>query len=258
MKKNGLLVAMLALLLVATVSCDKTTPVPFVSPIGFETVTLGEMGYLKESSFNEDGLLCENNYNAEWNAWKGFACSSLVDSVTSGYTNELSVSAGKAYLGQKFAVVYEDSAVCKFSNNGEYKIKGLYVTNSTYAYLDMKNGSAYSKKFVAGDWVLYILNGLVETSQTTIEKIKKMLQLKDETEIKMKEVLGASYNHDLLQLMFTLPYLKIELLEKGNLAHRQTASTWLKKLSEAGILSPQKIGRTNYFVNENLIKIFSE
>lgn len=108
------------------------------------------------------------------------------------------------------------------------------------------------------DWVLYILNGLVETSQTTIEKIKKMLQLKDETEIKMKEVLGASYNHDLLQLMFTLPYLKIELLEKGNLAHRQTASTWLKKLSEAGILSPQKIGRTNYFVNENLIKIFSE
>lgn len=100
MKKNGLLVAMLALLLVATVSCDKTTPVPFVSPIGFETVTLGEMGYLKESPFNEDGLLCENNYNAEWNAWKGFACSSLVDSVKSGYTNELSVSAGKAYLGE--------------------------------------------------------------------------------------------------------------------------------------------------------------
>lgn len=164
MKKNGLLVAMLALLLVATVSCDKTTPVPFVSPIGFETVTLGEMGYLKESSFNEDGLLCENNYNAEWNAWKGFACSSLVDSVTSGYTNELSVSAGKAYLGQKFAVVYEDSAVCKFSNNGEYKIDGLYVTNSTYAYLDMKNGSAYSKKFVAGDWFKVIIKGFSATN----------------------------------------------------------------------------------------------
>lgn len=108
------------------------------------------------------------------------------------------------------------------------------------------------------EWVLYILNGLVETSQTTIEKIKKLLKLKDETEIKMKEVLGASYNHDLLQLMFTLPYLKIELLEKRNLAHRQTASTWLKKLSDAEILIPQKIGRTNYYVNENLIKIFSE
>lgn len=108
------------------------------------------------------------------------------------------------------------------------------------------------------DWVLYILNGLVETSQITIEKIKKLLQLKDETEIKMKKVLGASYNHDLLQLMFTLPYLKIELLERKNLAHRQTASTWLKKLSDAEILITQKIGRTNYYVNQNLINIFSE
>jgi len=123
MKKNGLLVAMLALLLVATVSCDKTTPVPFVSPIGFETVTLGDMGYLKESSFNEDGLLCENNYNAQ--SWKGFACSSLVDSVTPGYTNDLSVSAGKAYLGEKFAVVYEDSAVCKLVIMANTRLKAF-------------------------------------------------------------------------------------------------------------------------------------
>ena len=96
---------------------------------------------------------------------------------------------------------------------------------------------------------MYILNGLIETSQTTVQKIKKLLELKEETEAKMKEVLGASYNHDLLQLMFTLPYLKIEVLEKRGLAHRQTASTWLKKLSDSGILVPQKVGRTNYYVN---------
>jgi len=159
MKKNGLLVAMLALLLVATVSCDKNNRTPFITSIGFEEVNLGELGYLNEQSFTEGDLLCENHYNAEYDAWKGFACSSLVDTVTSGYTNDLSVSAGKAYLGNNFAVVFEDSAVCKFTHGAEYQIKGLYMTNSTYAYLDMKNGSAYSKKFAAGDWFKVVIKG---------------------------------------------------------------------------------------------------
>ncbi len=49
--------------------------------------------------------------------------------------------------------------------------------------------------------------------------------------------------HRLLQLLFTLPYLKIELLEKFGIAHGQTASVWLKKLSLANTLHAKKIGR---------------
>lgn len=73
----------------------------------------------------------------------------------------------------------------------------------------------------------------------------------------MKEVLGSSFSYDLLQLMFTLPYLKIDLLEKKKLAHRQTASTWLKKLTDAGIVKPQKIGRTTYYINYRLMDLLS-
>jgi Fic family protein len=54
--------------------------------------------------------------------------------------------------------------------------------------------------------------------------------------------------------MFTLPYLKIELLVNRDIAHRQTASTWLKKLTAAGIVKPQKIGRTTYYVNYKLME----
>jgi hypothetical protein len=61
----------------------------------------------------------------------------------------------------------------------------------------------------------------------------------------MENGLGSSFSHELLQLMFTLPYLKIELLVNREIAHRQTASTWLKKLTAAGIVKPQKIGRTS-------------
>lgn len=107
------------------------------------------------------------------------------------------------------------------------------------------------------DWVMYMLTALIETAQLTTKKIRGMLSLKDETEKKMKLTLGSSFSYDLLQLMFTLPYLKIELLEKKEISHRQTASTWLKKLVEADILRPQKIGRTTYFINFRLMDLLS-
>lgn len=84
-----------------------------------------------------------------------------------------------------------------------------------------------------------------------------MLLLKDEFEKQIKETLGSSFSYELLQLMFTLPYLKIELLAKKEIAHRQTASTWLKKLTDAGIVKPQKIGRTTYYINYRLMELLS-
>ena len=108
------------------------------------------------------------------------------------------------------------------------------------------------------DWVMYILTALIETAQLTTKKIRSMLLLKEEFEKKVKDVLGASFSYDLLQLMFALPYLKIELLEKKEIAHRQTASTWLKKLTDADIVRPQKMGRTTYYVNWRLMELLGE
>jgi Fic family protein len=107
------------------------------------------------------------------------------------------------------------------------------------------------------DWVMYMLTAVAETAALTATKIRKMLTLKDEMEREMRMTLGASFSHDLLHLMFKLPYLKIELLDKSGLAHRQTASIWLKKLSGANIVTPRKIGRTTYYVNHRLMELLS-
>jgi Fic family protein len=107
------------------------------------------------------------------------------------------------------------------------------------------------------DWVMYILTALIETAQLTTKKIRAMLLLKDDFEKQMKQTLGASFSYELLRLMFTLPYLKIELLEKREIAHRQTASVWLKKLTDANIVKPQKIGRTTYYINYRLIALLA-
>lgn len=107
------------------------------------------------------------------------------------------------------------------------------------------------------DWIMFMLTAVIETAQLSTYKIKSMLTLQADLKVKMKDVLGASYSHDLLQLMISLPYLKIEILEKKGIAHRQTASTWLKKMSEAGILEPHKSGRTTYYVNSRLMEILT-
>ena len=107
------------------------------------------------------------------------------------------------------------------------------------------------------DWIMNILTAVVETAELTTAKIRKMLQLREQRETQAKTALGASYSHAFLHLMFTLPYLKIELLEKTGLSHRQTASTWLKKLVATGILHPQKIGQTTYFINYRLMELLS-
>jgi Fic family protein len=108
------------------------------------------------------------------------------------------------------------------------------------------------------DWIMYILTALIETAQLTTRKIRAMLLLKDDSEKQMKEALGSSFSYELLQLMFTLPYLKIELLESRGIAHRQTASVWLKKLAAAGIVKPHKIGRTTYYINYRLMELLAE
>ena len=104
---------------------------------------------------------------------------------------------------------------------------------------------------------MYILTALIETAQLTTKKIRAMILLKEDFEKQMKEVLGYSFNYELLQLIFALPYLKIELLEKRAIAHRQTASVWLKKLADANIVKPQKIGRTTYYINYKLMELLA-
>jgi len=136
-------------------------------------------------------------------------------------------------------VLYLSSYIVKYKTEYYQLLKGVTEQNNWH------------------DWVMYILSALIETAQLTTKKIRAMLLLKDEIEKQVKQTLGASFSYQLLQLMFTLPYLKIELLEKRNIAHRQTASVWLRKLTEANILKPQKIGRTTYYINYQLMELLA-
>ena len=107
------------------------------------------------------------------------------------------------------------------------------------------------------DWVLFVVDGVAETSKNTLEKIKRILELKAKAEGELKFILGASYSRELNDLLFSYPYIKIGVLEESGIAKRQTASQYLQKIEKSGWLHSFKIGRDVYYINHRLIEILS-
>jgi Fic family protein len=108
------------------------------------------------------------------------------------------------------------------------------------------------------DWVMFIVKGVGETAALTLQKINAILQLKLDSEEKIKQALKASYSRELCDLLYSYPYIKIKILEENNIAKRQTASDYLKKLEKAGLLEATKIGKETYYINKGLMAILSK
>lgn len=166
-------VAIVALLFT---SCQPETVIPdsvtVSTVVDFENVKLNSDSIWNGSdgsgAFTTKIATFNNNYNSTYFSWSGFACSAKRNIVTEGYGNQYSVSAGSGALGSKqFALAYSTATLlCDSNVYGNFSIKSLMLTNSTYAFLDMKNGSAYSKKFVDGDWYKVTVTGYLNNAKT--------------------------------------------------------------------------------------------
>lgn len=108
------------------------------------------------------------------------------------------------------------------------------------------------------EWVKYVLDGVGETAAITLKKINAILELKNQTQPLIKEALKSSFSKELVDLLYSYPYIKISVLEQNNIAKRQTAAEYLKKIESIGILRSAKIGKEVYYINDNLMKVLSE
>jgi Fic family protein len=107
------------------------------------------------------------------------------------------------------------------------------------------------------NWVKFVLNGVGETAAITLSKINAILELKNQTQPLIKDVLKSSFSKELVDLLYSYPYIKISILEQNNIAKRQTASVYLKKLAEAGILESMTVWKETYYINKKLMQILS-
>lgn len=105
-------------------------------------------------------------------------------------------------------------------------------------------------------WVLYLLDGVEQTARETISTIQRIRTLMQDYKHRIRAQFPKMYSQDLLNNLFRHPYTKIEFVMGDLRVGRITATRYLDRLSEAGFLEKQKVGRSNYYLNPPLLQLF--
>jgi len=106
-------------------------------------------------------------------------------------------------------------------------------------------------------WVLYVLNGVEETAIWTREKIAAIRRLLEHTNQYVRLAAPEVHSRELIDIIFTQPYCRIANLVEADIAKRQTASVYLKQLTEIGVLKEMKVGRDKLFIHPKLIGVIT-
>lgn len=104
-------------------------------------------------------------------------------------------------------------------------------------------------------WLAYIVKGVAETARWTNGKVTSILELTQHTSVHVQAELPKIYSHELVQLLFRQPYVRIANLVETDIAKRQTASVYLKKLVDIGLLEEEQSGRDKIFVHRKYLDL---
>ncbi len=148
----------------------------------------------QSGGFASGGAYFSNKYHADWGSWNGWAYSNVSDNATQGWINQYSAITGAGMpSGQTqipiYAITYVDQeSVIRFQEPSAHEVKGVFITNSTFAALSMKYGDAFAKKFggVDGndpDWFKLSMWGMKDDEPTeTIEFLLADYRFEDNSE----------------------------------------------------------------------------
>ena len=106
-------------------------------------------------------------------------------------------------------------------------------------------------------WIIYILKGIEETATWTINKIAAIRDLQEHTANYVSTRLPKLYTHELVNLIFTLPYCRIVNLTEVGIAKRQTASLYIKKLIEIGVLTEAASTKEKVYLHPKLMTLLT-
>lgn len=106
-------------------------------------------------------------------------------------------------------------------------------------------------------WILYVLKGVEDTAIWTTAKIAAIRALSDHTTEYVREKLPKIYSHELVSLIFELPYCRISNLTEAGVAKRQTASQYLKQLVDIGVLVEATAAKEKLFVHPKLMQLLT-
>lgn len=108
------------------------------------------------------------------------------------------------------------------------------------------------------EWIIFVLKGIEETAQWTIAKISAIRQLSALTIQHVRTNASKIYSRELVDLVFDLPYCRIQNIVGKGIAGRQTASRHLKQLVDIGVLREVTVGREKLFIHTKLMQLLTQ
>ena len=131
-----------------------------------------------------------------------------------------------------------------------------YITSTKPEYYRLLQSTRDSGLWV--DWCIYMVKGVALTARSEIGLVKTLRDLMQHTRQRLQAELPKIYSQELLNNLFRYPYTKIEFVERDLGISRITAARHLDLLADKGFVRKQKIGRTNFYINQPLFELLSK
>ena len=104
------------------------------------------------------------------------------------------------------------------------------------------------------EWLLFMIEAIEKTARGTLRLVEQIQEDMMYTKHLLRSRFKKIYSHEMLNHLFMHPYTKIEFVEKELEVSRPTASSYLNKLAEAGVLTKSTHGKSNYYINNRLVR----
>jgi Fic family protein len=109
------------------------------------------------------------------------------------------------------------------------------------------------------EWVLYMLNAVEETANSTRQLVAKIRDLRKEFNQAIKSrAPHIKQIHEVTEILFTQPYSRIEFFVEAGIGSRITVSKYLKVLEELRLISSHRISQHTLYINQPLLQLLSK
>ena len=130
-----------------------------------------------------------------------------------------------------------------------------YILSNKNKYYDLLNKISTDKHWE--QWVEFILKGVGIKSYETKITIMEIKSLEIKIKDKIQENHSNIYSHGVMEYMFSRPFYTIDSMVEKVGIHRITATKYLNEMTSSKILIKKKLGRRNYFYNQDFLKLLS-
>ncbi|MHB1645188.1 MAG: Fic family protein [bacterium] len=157
---------------------------------------------------------------------------------------------GNGRTGRIIIVLY---LILKGLLNEPFLYVSRYIIGNKARYYKLLHDVTYKNKWE--DWIIFILDSVECTSKDILKMSKSIINLINKTDGILKYNLPKIYSKELINLIFSNVYIKINDLVENKIASRNIASKYLSELYRINILQKQKIGKENIYINTELFNL---